>query len=166
MKKKILVLLTGVLLITVNLYAEPGDVSVEGNLIVPNRPAFSVTLSNHWTAGGVIKFDVEVVDNGNNYDPATGRFTAPISGLYQICFGGIQAPALVRSYADIRVNGVRVPGGRVYSWGSDPDTRYDGTFKCIIVNLNASDYVDVENIDTTGRGWYKEPYALFSGHLL
>jgi hypothetical protein len=32
MKKKIVVLLTGILLITINLYAEPGDVFVEGKL--------------------------------------------------------------------------------------------------------------------------------------
>lgn len=134
-----------------------------GYVLVPDRPAFSVSLTNHWTAQGVILFDIIGVNNGNHYSSATGRFTAPVGGLYQLCFGGIEYPQAGRSYADIRVNGVRPAGGRIFSQAG---TTYDGSYKCIIANLNTGDYVDVYNMDTIGQGWYQNPYALFSGHLL
>ena len=162
MKKSILFLFAVSLLLAISLHAAPGDVTVEGHIIVPNRPAFSVTLSNHWTTAGVIKFDVIGVNNGNHYDPSTGRFTAPINGLYQVCYGGIQYPVNTTSYADIRVNGVLATGGRIYTHQT---TAYDGSYKCIILNLNVNDYVDVYN-NLSGYGWWKDPYASFSGHLL
>ena len=167
MKKRFLVLVAVLFLMAVDLYAAPGDVNVEGYLYVPNRPAFSISLSNNWTAGGVIKFDLIVVNNGNHYDPSTGRFTAPVSGLYQICFGGRQDSdsAYQTSYADIRVNGSPVPGGRAYSRGKTDTEPYDFSFKCIILNLAAGDYVDIQNM-VSGVGWAASPYTLFSGHLL
>ncbi len=138
---------------------------VTGYVLVPDRPAFSVSLFDYWTTRGVILFDVIGVNNGSHYSSATGRFTAPVAGLYQFCFGGIEYPKAGRSYVDIRVNGVAAVAGRVYS-NAGPD--YDGSYKCIIMNLNEDDYVDVYNWDwdLTGQGWNKDPYALFSGHLL
>ncbi len=135
----------------------------DGYVLVPDRPAFSVSLSAHWTTQGVILFNAIGVNNGNHYSSATGRFTAPVGALYQICFGGMEYPDDGRSYADIRVNGVRPTGGRIYSYGG---STYDGSYKCVIVDLNADDYVDVYNMDASGQGWYKNPYASFSGHLL
>ena len=138
-------------------------VDQSGYVLIPDRPAFSTSLTSHWTTPGEILFDLIGVNNGNHYDPTTGRFTAPIGGLYQFCFGGIEQPLSATALADIQVNGSNTPGNRVYS---SAGVSYDGSYKCIIVNLNIGDYVSVNNISASGVGWYRSPHALFTGHLL
>lgn len=135
----------------------------EGYVLVPNRPAFSVSRSTYWAGLGVITgWDVTGVNNGNHFNTTTGVFTAPVEGLYQFCFGGLEYPSAGRSYADIRVNGVTVPGGRAYA---NAGVEYDGVYKCVIVNLNVNDTVHVYNNDAA-QGWHLNPYISFSGHLL
>lgn len=68
------------------------DFSVDSNGFVqlnPSFPAFSAGVSSpilDVTGDGTsytIIFDSEVFDLGNNYNPATGVFTAPVAGIYQ-----------------------------------------------------------------------------------
>ncbi len=55
----------------------------------PAKPAFEADLTSAQTrrAGadntGAIVFDVLQFDQGRNYDPRTGRFIAPVDGIYQ-----------------------------------------------------------------------------------
>ncbi|CAC5375190.1 unnamed protein product [Mytilus coruscus] len=55
-----------------------------------NRPAFTATLNTHpLTLSGnnvIAKFDNVILNRGDGYDPKTGKFTAPKSGLYQFSF--------------------------------------------------------------------------------
>ncbi len=119
MKKILFAVAATLFLMAGNLYAAPGDVSVDGYLYVPNRPAFSVALGSDWRYGtGVIIFEHISVNNGNHYNPSTGRFTAPVSGLYQFCFGGLHYTYFGRAH--LEVNGSHVYGGDVVShstWG-------------------------------------------------
>ncbi|XP_076079003.1 heavy metal-binding protein HIP-like [Mytilus galloprovincialis] len=53
------------------------------------RPAFTATLSTSpVTVSGqfIPKFDNVILNRGNGYDPKTGKFTAPKSGLYHFSF--------------------------------------------------------------------------------
>ena len=89
---------------------------IEGSGAVrkPLSPAFSATLSsgniNAANYNNVIIFNNEQFDNGNNYDPSNGRFTASVAGKYY--FG-------VQIYAGFDFTGVRVLHSKFVKNGSD-----------------------------------------------
>ena len=51
------------------------------------RPVFTATLNGRPTLSettGIVKFDNVILNREGGYDPKTGLFTAPRTGLYQI----------------------------------------------------------------------------------
>ena len=44
--------------------------------------AFENSATTAYNEGSVIKFTEEVLDEGNNYDPATSKYTCPVTGNY------------------------------------------------------------------------------------
>ena len=64
-----------------------GSLSVSSNLILPNRPAFRVTgaggakTATTALSGSYLNVDYQ---QGSGWNNATGTFTAPIAGLYQV----------------------------------------------------------------------------------
>lgn len=60
-------------------------IDTAGNLSIPNRPLLVATQFGTGTAiGADIIFDTVSINNGNNYNAANGRFTAPIAGVYHV----------------------------------------------------------------------------------
>jgi hypothetical protein len=62
-------------------------ISVTGRITATAQPAFYATrTTTAQTAVGTIVFDTEVTDIGSIYAPGTGRFTAPVAGVYEFNF--------------------------------------------------------------------------------
>lgn len=87
-------------------------VDASGRVTMPYQPMISVTLdtsginwatnnTNVFTAGYTILYDVNI---GNMLNTSNGRFTAPISGSYEVGFYTIKYQS-GESYHQIRVNG-------------------------------------------------------------
>jgi len=141
---------------------QEGNISTSGYVLVPNRPAFSVRINQNWTlSDAVIIYDGITVNSGNHYDPVTGRFTAPVSGLYQFSYGGIKAARneSAVSRMNLRLNeAILGPQAR-----ASEGAAYGHATVTYILYMNAGDYVDIYNTDF--GGWYRH-YTYFCGHLL
>lgn len=100
------------------------------------------------TTGGAftkIQFATEDFDTNNNYDNATNyRYTAPVSGFYQVnarCSGNGNTQLVIALYKN----------GSVYQRGSHNSVNaVDGVVYSDLVQLTAADYIEIFLFGDTG----------------
>nr|CBX41727.1 putative C1q domain containing protein MgC1q78 [Mytilus galloprovincialis] len=126
-------------------------------------PAFSASMTNAKVLGAteILQFDKVWTNNGNDYDPNTGIFKAPLKGVYQFSFTVMSSRGKkLRVY--LWHNGNRLVG--VY-----PGIGYNEGTANIVLNLQKGDRVYVKcggsdhgYIHTANGYWY----SMFSGYLI
>jgi len=123
-----------------------------GRILTPARPAFRARIAGSSSAHGDqlhLVFETEDFDIGGNYDTSTGRFTAPVAGVYWFGFSGMTATNssggapttndnIIVSFLK---NSAYIEGARHYEYvgASNQVTMRMAD----MVNLSASDYVNV-----------------------
>jgi hypothetical protein len=121
--------------------------------------AFQATLTSGDTAraGGAIKFNDVSVNIGNGYDPRTGKFTAPVGGLYQITATYLQKNGYT-SWVRMMKNNTLI--GDIHA----NHKNYDQLTKTILVTLEKGDtfWVKLQN----GAVFGTQRYTQFGGFLL
>jgi len=145
-------------------------VSTSGIVTYPTRPAFQAVFSR---AGGnfaptannaEIIFNVSAYNIGGNYNTSTGRFTAPVAGMYCFTMFGVIAAVSSTAWYRIRKN------GKDLSYISNPystsqTTGYAQSAVFSVMSLQPGDYVSIFNI---GTGLYSDGSVQlngFSGYL-
>lgn len=136
------------------------------------QPQYNPYKFNAWRStaqtpnGSAIVFNTELFDTNNDYDTATGKYTAPISGFYQINvnvgFSVTSAPQ--DPEVNLKKNGSTVVGYshfvNMYNGGSNGTTHIS-----ILLELTAGDYLQVTGANlavlVSGSG-----YNNFSGFLV
>jgi len=141
-----------------------GNITASGNVITPARPAFQVGFTTSvWvqpSAATEIAFDDVYFNIGSNYSTSTGRFTAPVDGVYY--FGGkmylMNGSATSSFY--IKKNGV-TDNRRIYI--QSENTAADNTATISeMFDLTAGDYVSV----SWAAGQYYTRHSTFNGYLI
>ena len=65
------------------------NLTVSGSqILTPARPAFSVLNTSSVTISGLtaLVFDTATFNIGSHFELSTGKFTAPVTGIYLFCF--------------------------------------------------------------------------------
>ena len=142
----------------------------------PKNPvfiAYRVNSYNLATTHAVLVYDSVQVDVGSNYSTSNGRFTAPVTGLYEFAYAAIGSNANTVFRYDLRVNGskpynpltleLRIDQNQSGEYGTN------GEYVCY-VQMTAGQYAQVyAKSDTNVNNVYGSSnygYTYFRGRLI
>ena len=110
----------------------------------------------------IIPFDVVDLNIGDAYDPVTGAFTAPVSGIYDISYEGLASSSCGTNNICLilRVNGVTLSAScsEYAASGGTGVTMQLSAGDMVTVALNYSSACEITNDGVN--------YNKFSGHLV
>ena len=125
-------------------------------------PAFtaSSTVAKDMVAGEIVKFDKVLTNNKNCYNPTTGVFTAPITGLYQV-----SATVMSSSSKSLYVHLWQNENSMVALYAA---AGYNEATVNTVLNLKKNDrlYLKVKDGSRAMNNGKEYPYSTFSGYLL
>jgi len=154
-----------------NIYISDGEYNTK-----PNNPVFMAYRTSNYattTSATALVFNEEKIDVGNNYDTSNGRFTAPVTGLYEFGYASIASNTATVYRYDVRINGSIPYGGLRQELRIDQSgvTQYgtNGEF-CCYLNMTAGQYAQVYvHSDSAVSSVYGDQYygyTYFRGRLI
>ena len=126
------------------------------------REGFTVGVtssSSSWT-GDILVFPHVITNNGNGYNPSTGKFTASKKGT-SVFYVNVNAYRSNSVYFDIVHDGV----SKVRTMSHSSASYQTGT-NMVVLALNKGDSVWVKRDSGNGFFTYSVPLTTFSGFLL
>ena len=141
----------------------------------PKNPVFIAYRTTPYTLSSSaieMVYQTEKIDVGSNYNTSNGRFTAPVTGLYEFAYASIAHNANTVYRYDLRINGSQPYSPmtlelRIHQASSEYGT--NGEYVCY-VNMTAGQYASVyayvsgSNVDCYGDANYG--YTYFRGRLI
>lgn len=144
-----------------------------GRVTTPSQPAFLASNSTlaytGTTSSSPFAFNNTTINVGSGFNTSTYRFTAPIAGRYLLYFSLFFDTGIGTTNCDVLfcVNGAQLSGGTAALLCSRPNQDRITLGNTLVLDLNASDYVDVRGRDATGTGnAIYGPHSYFGGYLV
>lgn len=132
--------------------------------VLTNPYKFSAYRSTALTSGAgvalTIIFNTENFDTGNNYDVATGKFTAPITGFYQFTAAVQTSVANTRQFINWKKNGV------TYRRSTDIAASGFCSADSLYLQLAVTDTVEVEYFTAAATAVDNTQVTQFAGYLV
>jgi hypothetical protein len=148
-----------------------------GAVTIPGQPAFRAGRSTSYAPGinTTIVFDSTGgfgFNVGGHYSTSTGRFTAPVTGIYNftacVIWESLSNGQFMDDAFTVRVNGSLAAYSfkrGVYSTNVTGTGGYHTDFATVLLNLTAGQYVEIYNYrNLTVHG--NENYCYFTGYLV
>jgi hypothetical protein len=133
-----------------------------GIVTKPYQPSFRVGSVTYVSSGTTILHTIDFHDIGNNYNPANGRFTAPVAGVYYFGAQAISGSASTSSEQNLRFmkNSTAVCDARARSYVES------SLHLKTVIELAAGDYiyvvVDAGSVYASSSGFHNQ----FMGYLI
>lgn len=137
-----------------------------GRVTMPYQPSFyAYNISNNNVANvGYIKFNQTRHNIGGAYDTSTGRFTAPVKGVYHFNFTGITHDVSNYFYVSFAINGSTLQSSFVHLPNTEGE--YSNLCTTCTLLLYANDFVNVVVGFNGGSPYFEVARSHFSGHLI
>ena len=111
-------------------------------------------------ANDAIKFNDVSINVGNGYNPGTGKFTAPVDGIYLISLSYLQQN---RYSSHVQL----IKDGAVYTQLHANHKNYDQLSKTVLIQLKKGQKIWVRLVRGSNYAVYgRERYTTFSGYLI
>jgi hypothetical protein len=143
-----------------------------GRVTTPSQPAFYAYKTGNMSLNSTdtkVVYDATATNIGSFYNTSTGRFTAPVSGLYQfnvittIISSGSSNYMAVYPY----VNGVSFGTARIREIvNSAGSSSYGGANGSLSIYLNANDYIELYAYSQASTITINAGEASWSGYLV
>ncbi|KAM8838195.1 complement C1q-like protein 3b [Synchiropus picturatus] len=139
-----------------------GAISAATYSTVP-KIAFYAGLKKQHEGYEVLKFDDVVTNLGNHYDPATGKFTCSIPGIYYFIYHVLMRGGDGTSmWADLCKNNQV----RASAIAQDADQNYDYASNSVVLHLEPGDEIYIKLDGGKAHGGNNNKYSTFSGFML
>ena len=143
-----------------------------GRVTMPYQPAFRAHTFTPTSGVGTIVYTVAAHNIGSHYNTSTGRFTAPVAGVYHFDFSVLMGAGSSTEYIRVlfSVNGAGdTRNGDTLTGGPGVFTDYD--YHAVQMShsfyLNANDTVEVKTENPDGQTYQSSGgYGSFSGYLI
>lgn len=143
-----------------------------GRVTKPNQPVFKAYISSNLSATGstITPFNATAFDIGNNFNTSTKRFTAPVAGRYHFSVN-----VRIDGYTANNYFHFRVKVNNAFSASTTPfadyinvpsSSTYASANFSFILNLSASDFVEIQTDNQLSAGTYLGYQCTFDGYLI
>lgn len=117
------------------------------------RPAFQARGTSVVSRSGsalmqILVYDQELFDQNSNYNPTTGRFTAPIEGLYLFSFTAVQTAPSVGPELSVYKNATVLYSNVAIGYAQQSYHTFGAT---VLAQLTAGDIIDVRWQNNNGQ---------------
>ena len=134
-----------------------------GRVGLSSPVAFFVRSGNSSTSAGnvITSWSTPVVNEGNGFSTSTGRFTAPVAGIYVFSF-------TILADADTTQTNIRLrKNGSVYVQAREDtqNSRYQTISGTAVMSMAVNDYADLVVV-TNDLGGHNDEWQHFTGFLL
>ena len=111
-------------------------------------------------ANDAIKFNDVSINVGNGYNPGTGKFTAPVDGIYLISLSYVQQN---RYSSHVQL----IKDGAMYSDVHANHKNYDQLSKTVLIQLKKGQNIWVRLVKGSGYAVHgRNRHTTFSGYLI
>lgn len=119
------------------------NIDSSGRVTTPFQPAvFAQRTAGNYSSSSVIVFNDVLLNVGNHYSNSTGRFTAPVAGVYQIICHGIMGTGTNGSTAQADLS-IR-KNGSIYTTAHNNHTdAWDNSVIQCFISLAVNDFIEV-----------------------